>query len=383
MWLVFFSKRMKIFFLLVAVWLAVLTPVAAQEPLVEVQEVVRAEVLRVLEVTEREIAGTDAMTTVQTLQIELRTGERAGDVVTFENEAVMLEPGDVFFVHRQVNLQGDEFFLFKDVDRRASMVALGLFFVALMLVFAGWQGVRAIGSLVLSVLAILFMLVPALLAGYNPALVSLVVASMILALVLFGTHGFRPHVLIAFAGTWSAVLITCALAAWWTHSLRLSGFGSEASVYLNFATGGTLDFAGLLLGGIIIGILGVLDDVSITQASVVQELKAANPAFGLGELYARAVRVGRNHVSSLVNTLALAYVGVALPLVLFLSTSRAPVGELLNQEIVAAELTRILVGSIGLILTVPLTTLIAAWWFGSRAVDPHDVPAAPCGHAHH
>jgi len=102
------------------------------------------------------------------------------------------------------------------------------------------------------------------------------VAGIILALVLFGTHGWRPHVTIAFVGTWSAVLVACGLAAWWVSVLRLSGFGSEASVYLNFATDGTLDFAGLLLGAIIIGILGVLDDVSITQASVVQELKHAN-----------------------------------------------------------------------------------------------------------
>jgi len=166
--------------------------------------------------------------------------------------------------------------------------------------------------------------------------------------------------------------------------MRLSGFGSDASVYLNFATDGKLDFAGLLLGSIIIGILGVLDDVSITQSSVVQELKAANPALQGKELYTRAIRVGRDHVASLINTLALAYVGVALPLVLFLSTSEAPLGQLFNQEIVAAEIVRIIIGSIGVILAVPFTTALAAWWFGTRGVREGEVvPTAPCGHRHH
>jgi uncharacterized membrane protein len=350
----------------------------------EINEVVRAEVLQVIDTFDREIAGTDAMATVQSLRVELLTGTREGDIVVFENEAVLLQVGDTFFLNYLITINGDEFFLYKDYDRRGPMVILALLFVTMMVAFGGWQGARALVSLALSAGAILFLLVPALLAGYNAALVSLVVAGVILALVLFGTHGFKPHVMIAFAGTWGAVLVTCGLAAWWVHTLRLSGFGAEASVYLNFATDGTLDFAGLLLGAIIIGILGVLDDVSITQASVVQELKAANQSFSIRELYTRAIRVGRDHVSSLVNTLALAYVGVALPLVLFLSTSQAPIGELINQEIVAAELTRIIIGSLGLILAVPFTTGLAAWWFGTRGVDPDAVvPSAPCGHAHH
>lgn len=356
----------------------------AQQYNEEVNEVTRAEVLQVLDTFDRPVVGTDAIISVQSLRIELLTGTRAGEVIVFENELVPLQVGDRFFLNHLTTLAGEEFFLYKDYDRRWLLVGLGIVFVVLMVSFAGWQGVRALGSLGLSIAAILFGLVPALLAGFNPALVSLVLAGVILAVVLFGTHGVKPHVTIAFLGTWSAVVCTCLFALWWVSALRLSGFGSEASVYLNFATNGTLDFAGLLLGAIIIGILGVLDDVSITQASVVQELKAANQAFSVRELYARAIRVGRDHVSSLVNTLALAYVGVALPLVLFLATSQAPVGELLNQEIVAAELTRILIGSIGLILAVPLTTALAAWWFGTRGVDPDAVvPSAPCGHVHH
>jgi len=357
---------------------------ALAQPAQEFNEIVRGEVLRILETFERPIAGTDAVGNIQELQVELLSGPGAGNIVVFENEAVQLEVGDVFFLNHLTMLSGEEIFLYRDVDRRASLAILGALFVALMIGFAGWQGVRALGSLGLSIGAILFVLVPALLAGYSAVWVSLGVAGVILAIVLFGTHGFRPHVVTAFIGTWSAVLVTCIIAAWWVGAMRLSGFGTDASVYLNFATDGRLDFSGLLLGGIIIGILGVLDDVSITQASVVQELKAANASLGWRELYTRAIRVGRDHVASLVNTLALAYVGVALPLVLFLATSQAPVGELLNQEVVAAELTRIIIGSIGLILAVPFTTILAASWFGTRGVAPgSDVPHAACGHAHH
>src|SRR5690606_14722809 len=170
------------------------------------------------------------------------------------------------------------------------------------------------------------------------------------------------------------------IAWWFVNVLRLSGYGSDASVYLTFATRGELDLAGLLLGSIIIGVLGVLDDISITQAAVVRELRAANRALSALELYRRAIKVGRDHVGSLVNTLALAYVGAALPLVLLFSISEAPLYFTLNQEMIAAELARILIGSIGLILAVPLTTALAAWWFGNREVD---INTSGHYHSHH
>ncbi len=347
----------------------------------ELKETVRAEVTAILDTSTREITGTGAEALVQEVEIEVLEGERAGVRAVFINDLVELAPGDQIFVNRIVTIEGTEFFDFKDYDRRAPLVWLGVTFVLLLLIFAGWQGGRALLSLGLSVAAILFVLIPALLAGYSPAWTSLGIAAVILALVLFITHGINARSVSAFVGTFAAVLVTCALAAWWVSWMRLTGFGSDASVYLNFSTGGQLDFAGLLLGSIIIGILGVLDDVSITQASVVQELRAANPSFGWGELYRRAIRVGRDHVGSLVNTLALAYVGISLPLVLLFARTDAAIGDIVNQEVVAAELSRILVGSIGLILAVPLTTLVAAWWFSKRTVDPSEV-APHCAHHH-
>lgn len=349
------------------------------EPVGE-REVVRAEVLEVTAEREELVAGTEVLQTVQLLLVALQDGERAGEYVSFENEIVPLAVGDTFFLYRTSSIDREDQFVFKDYDRRGSLVwLLGLFFI-LLVAFAGWQGLRSIAMLFLSFFAILFVLVPALLAGYNPILISFCVSVVILALVFFGTHGFGRSVVVAFIGTIGAVVITCAVAWWWVVLTRLSGFGSDAAVYLNFNTDGQLDFAGLLLGSIIIGILGVLDDVSITQASVVEELKHANPELSGKELYRRALRVGRDHVSSLVNTLALAYVGVSLPLVLFLATSEDSFDLLANQEVVAAELVRIIVGSIGVILAVPLTTGLAAWWYRDREV--YEVSHAGHSHSH-
>jgi uncharacterized membrane protein len=354
--------------------------VSAQEVHQELQETVKAKVLEIVEQSDRQILGTDATTTVQTLRVELLEGAKTGQVMSLDNDIMVLDAGDVIFVNRLVAIDETEYLTFKDIERRPQLFWMLILMVGLVIAFSGWQGMRALLSLGLSILAILFLLVPALLAGYEPALVSLGIAGVILAASLFLTHGFNPRVTIAFAGTFGAVGVTCLLAWVSVDWLRLTGFGSDAAVYLNFSTGGTLDIAGLLLGSIIIGLLGVLDDVSITQASVVQELRKANPNFTHFELYKRAINVGRDHVGSLVNTLALAYLGTALPLVMFYARANADFWQSVNQEVIAAEILRIIIGSIGLILAVPFTTIVAAWYFGNREVSDRDIHH---GHNHH
>jgi uncharacterized membrane protein len=360
----------------------VLVPTAwAQETYEELQAFVAAEVVAIEDERIDKIYGTDASTTVQTVRALLKDGIGAGSEVVFENDMVMLKAGDEIYLNHVRTINGQEIYFLKDVNRKSGLLYLSLLFVGLLLIFARGQGVRALLSLGLSIAAILWLLVPALLAGYDPVLVSLLISGIILAVVLFGTHGFNALSTVAFSGTFLAVLFTSAVALIFVGSLRLNGFGAEASVALNFATNGRLDFAGLLLGSIIIGILGVLDDVAITQASVVQELKAANHNFKIWDLYQRGIKVGRDHVGSLINTLALAYVGASLPLVLLFSTSEAPVLFTLNQEVIASEIARIIVGSIGLVLAVPFTTLIAAWWFANHSVD--DTHNSSHSHHHH
>lgn len=361
-------------FFKLSVWILLFTPllVGAQQLQQDTKERVPARVLEVVGETEREIIGTGASTTVQEVRVELLGGERTGEVVRLENELVTLAPGDNIFVNRVVTISGHEYITYADFERRPVLVLVGLVFLAVLLIFSRWQGVRALISLAVSIGAIFFILVPMLLAGHNPAIASVGVAGSVLAVVLFGTHGIKPRSIIAFGGTFGAVIFTGLIAWWSAGAMRLTGFSSDASVYLNFATNGQLDLAGLLLGSIIIGILGVLDDVSITQASVVEQLKRANDSLKFSELYWRAITVGRDHIGSLVNTLALAYVGVSLPLILLYAKADTSVWLSLNQEVIASELLRIIVGSIGLIVAVPATTAVAAWYFNDRQPTGED-----------
>lgn len=364
---------------LIVFGIVIATPTFAQEIHQDVQETVKAEVLEVIREEQREITGTSATTLEQEVRIEIKEGERAGEVATLVNEVVRLEPGDTIYVNRIVTIGGEETITYSDFERRPVLAVLALMFVVALLFFSRWQGVRALLSLALSISAILFVLVPALLAGYDATLTSVGIAAVILALALFGTHGINPRSIIAFGGTYGAVIITGLIAYPSVHIMRLTGFSDDASVYLNFATNGQLDLTGLLLGAIIIGILGALDDVSITQVSVVEELKSANKNFSFSELYARASVVGRNHIGSMVNTLALAYAAVSLPLILLYAKTENSWIDILNHEVVAAEMLRIIIGSLGLILAVPATTAVAAWYYQNREVtviDDH-------GHGHH
>jgi uncharacterized membrane protein len=367
------------------IWLSVTLPVfgvSAQELQQDVKERVPARVLEITNEYERSIMGTSASTTVQEVRLELLGGSKEGEVVRMESEVVRLQVGDRIYVNRVVTITDQEYITYADYERRPILVGVTALFVLMLLLFSGWQGVRALLSLLGSILAIFFLLVPALLAGYDPALSSVGIAGAVLALVLFGTHGIKPRTVIAFVGTFSAVIFTGLLAWFSVSAMRLTGFSSDASVYLNFATNGALDLSGLLLGSIIIGILGVLDDVSITQASVVEQLKSANPKFKFVDLYRRASQVGRDHIGSLVNTLALAYVAVSLPLILLYAKTDSTFWTNLNQEVIASELLRIIVGSIGLIMAVPATTAVASWYFNNRLVIGMEDEDSHHSHSH-
>lgn len=329
----------------------------------ELQETVRAEVIEIISERTEDIIGTDTDAMVQEVRVRVEEGARRGSTITFENDMVPLRTGDDIFINRLENINGVEYFQLKDVRRHTTLTVLGLSVALLLFVCAGWYGLRAILSLGLSVVCIFYVLVPLLLEGYPALWVSIGVAGPILAFLLFSTHGFHSRIWIAFAGTSISIVLTGIVAWYAVASARLTGLSSDAAIYLNFSTAGELDFTGLLLGGIIIGMLGVLDDVAVTQSSVVRELTCANQTLSFRELYLRALRVGRDHIGSLVNTLALAYTGVSLPIILLMVQANAELALSINQEIVAVELIRMGVGSLGLIATVPITTFIACLWY--------------------
>jgi uncharacterized membrane protein len=224
----------------------------------------------------------------------------------------------------------------------------------------GVQGIRGLLSLSLSFFVIIFALLPGILAGYSPVLIAVGTSSFIVLVGAYVTHGVSRMTTTAVLGMVATIVFTGLLAFLSIHWTKLSGFSADEATYLHFNSRGTIDLAGLLLGGIIIGLLGVLYDAAIGQSVAVEELQRAGKAMTRKDIYFRALRIGREHIGALINTLAIAYVGAALPLLLlFYGTQGLDVVEMVNREIFAAEIVRILVGSIGVILVVPITTAIA------------------------
>jgi uncharacterized membrane protein len=239
------------------------------------------------------------------------------------------------------------------------MLILALAFAFIVFVFARLRGLLSLAGLGLSLALVLLFVVPAILDGKSPLAVA-IVGSLAVALITIPlAHGGGPKTLAAVLGTAATLLLTALLALIFTNAAHLTGFSSEEATFLRLA-GANLSLEGLLLAGMVIAALGVLDDVTVSQASTVLALRSANPALRFRELFSLAQRVGRDHVSATVNTLVLAYVGAALPVLLIFSASDLGVGEALSTEIVAKEVVATLVGSIGLIAAVPLTTALAA-----------------------
>jgi uncharacterized membrane protein len=245
------------------------------------------------------------------------------------------------------------------VDRQRAVVMwwLVLLTVAVVLVFGRWRGLTSLAGLAVSFLVLLFFVLPAILDGSPPLLVAVVGASAIMFAALYLTHGVNVHTSVAVAGTLASLVLTGLLGAGFTVLLGLTGAGSDDSTYLT-AIRGDLDLRGLLLAGIVIGALGVLDDVTVTQAVTVAEL--APGAKSRRSLFNAATRVGRAHVGSAVNTLVLAYAGASLPLLLLIAAGSQPVRQLLTGEFIAQEVLRSAVGTIGLVASVPITTALAA-----------------------
>ena len=336
-------------------------PVLAQELHQDVRATYHARVLEALSEEARLVPGTNVTTTVQELRVEILDGDLKGQVVEFSNDFFEFKPGETLFIDSLRTIEGVEFYSVREPDRRAPLFLFAALFAAVTIVFGGFQGARSLIALAGSLIIILFFLLPTLLSGAPPVATSILFAVAILAFVMGVTHGINRASITAFLGTVAAVALTGILARIAIDMTKLTGFISDEAVYLNLNTGGTLDVSGLLLGAVIIGVLGLLDDITITQTSVVEEIRAAGKTLSHRAIYRRALRVGKEHVGALVNTLALAYAGASLPLLLLFSLSDASALTIINREVFASEIIRTLVGSIGLVLAVPLSTALAVW----------------------
>lgn len=270
--------------------------------------------------------------------------------------------------------------VFLDYDRRAPLVLLALLFALVIVVLARRRGLLALAGLAASLGILATFVVPAILDGRPPVAVAVVGALAILLVTLALAHGASAMTLAAVIGSAATLLLTALLATFAVDAVQLTGLVSEQAIVLRAASGGVLEPQGLLLAGIVIGALGVLDDVTVSQSSTVAALRRAAPDMPARRLYAEALRVGRDHLAATVNTLALAYAGAALPVLLVFSTVGTGLGDAINREIVAQEVTALLVGSIGLACAVPLTTAIAVAL--ARRVPQELLGDEHHGHAH-
>ncbi len=281
-----------------------------------------------------------------------------GELVTLEQlpyPSFEIYPGDRVSVYVLPTGQ----MIFSDFERSSPILWLAIAYVALVVVIARWRGLGALLGLVGAFGVIAFFTVPALFSGSDPLWVAMVTGSGALFALLYLAHGVNARTSTAYLGTLAGLSMTAALAAWAVPNSHLVGMADEDAQTLSFYDS-DLSLSGLVLAGIVIAGLGILNDVTITQASAVWELRAARPDAGRWTLFASGMRIGRDHIASTVYTIAFAYAGAALPTLMLLSIYDAELLRVLTASEIAEEVVRTLVGSIGLVLAVPLTTAIAA-----------------------
>jgi uncharacterized membrane protein len=320
---------------------------------------------------------------------ELTSGPDSGSEARLETAisshtpASTLDAGDRIILNDAgSDVPDEDRYSFADVERRSPLLVLVALFAVAVVALGRRSGLFALVGVVLSLGVLLVFVFPALLTGSAPIAVALVGTSVIAFGVLYLAHGINERTTVALLGTLASLALTAVLAVTFAGAARLSGLASEDSTtLLTFAP--ELDYRGLLLAAVIIGTLGVLDDVTVTQVSAVWELHRANPGQGRRQLYGSAIRIGRDHIASTVNTLILAYAAAALPLMLLFTQSGLALGDVLTTETIAVEVVQTLVGSIGLVASVPLTTALACWLVtlpGRPAPAPS--PASPPSEAY-
>jgi uncharacterized membrane protein len=274
---------------------------------------------------------------------------------------------------------GAERYSFVDIDRHAPLAWLAVLFGVLAVALARWRGALAVAGVGLSLLLVTKFLVPAILAGSSPGLVSLVGALAVMFITLVMTNGVGVQSLAAALGIGASLLLATLLGSLAVHVAHLNGYTSDLAIVLS-QSGIKLSLQGIVLAGIVIGALGVLTDMAVSQASAVMALRRANPLQSVRQLYAGAFTVGRDHLSATIHTLVLAYTGASLPLLLVLQNSGVNLGDALNTQDVAEPIIATLVGAIGLIAAVPLTTGLAAML--ATRVPAAALPADSHGHHH-
>ncbi|SDK69608.1 Uncharacterized membrane protein [Glycomyces sambucus] len=320
---------------------------------------------RVLAVTETECTADEAevLTVCGEVVVTLGSGEHAGEEVVVD---IPSGPGapevsagdDVILIYTPDAISGQQFHII-DHDRAGALWAMVIAFALAVVAFGRWKGLRSLVSLGLTFAVVLLFMVPAVLDGSSPVMVAIVGAAAIMLVSLYLAHGWNRTTTVAVIGTLASLVLTVLLAEAAVRLAELNGVLDENTTNLSLQY--PIDMSGLLLAGILIGALGVIDDVTVSQAATVDEVAKANPRWGHARLYKSGMRVGRDHLTSVVNTLVLAYAGASLPLLVLIAAANRPLEQVLTSQTIATEIVRSVAGTLGLIAAVPITTWLAAY----------------------
>lgn len=344
------------------------------------EEIFEAKVLEILE--QKETVREDGSKSIlQKLKLKGLEGKWKDQEIIFDGTEIdviaknLYKEGNKVLVSHSQDGDGNDYYYVTDFVRRENLYFLAVIFVLIILITGKWRGFRALLGLIFSFFIILKIIIPQILNGHNALFISLASALLIIFVSTYLVYGLNKKSTIAILGTFAGIAIVGFFSILFTNLTKLAGFAEEETIYLVGLTGGNINLQGLLLAGFIVGALGVLDDITVSQVSTVQEIHGTDPSLTRLAIYKKAMRVGVDHIASMVNTLFLAYAGAALPLLLLFSFKQQPFlnfGQVINHEIIATEIVRTLVGSIGLALAVPITTFLAAYFYKKKMPNGAD-----------
>jgi uncharacterized membrane protein len=330
---------------------------------------------QVINIIEKIDNNEDGEADVQKLEVKLLSGDKEGDTVEVKNSltnevgGIEYEMGDRVQLELNENDETGRNYYIVGYVRKIPILVLSLIFVILAILVGQIKGLTALISLGMTFVVIFTYTLPNMYAGKSPVIISIITILFIIPITFYVAHGFNKKTSISVVGALIAISLTVMFAQVAVNATRLTGFGTDEANILNVLSRKDFDMRGLLLAGMIISSVGVLDDVTISQAGVVEKLKEVNNKLKFKELFTQSMEIGHDHIASMINTLVLVYAGASLPLLLIFVESPKSLGNVINMPFIAEEIVRMIVGSVSLILAVPVTSLIASLVYEDEIVN--------------
>ncbi|MBU0722357.1 YibE/F family protein [Patescibacteria group bacterium] len=346
-------------------------PLEQATPPSSAEETFEAKVIKILD--QKEINREDGSRAIQqNLLLKGLDGKWKNKEIKFEGisdievaSAGIYKVGDKVLVQKSTDMEGKEKYYITDFIRRGYLYLLGAIFCAIIILIGRKKGIKSLLGLVISFFIIIKFILPKILDGSNPLYIGLIGAFFILTIMIYLTEGWSRKSHLSVLSVLISLFITLIFSVLFTKLTRLSGMSQDETVYLIGLSKTAINFQGLLLAGMLIGAIGVLDDVIVSQIEVVKQIKEINPYMDNNKVFKAAFKIGNTHLGTMVNTLFLTYAGASLPLLLLFIIHQEPFlsySQVINNEIIATEIVRTLVGSIGVALSMPIATLLGAYW---------------------